>query len=1086
MADFVFKRRQRPIRFSWELDQDGCFRSFSDEFAQLLGPQDKGLIGLPFDAVRKKFKMGKIPAITKSIRKQKAFASVKVFWPACNSNKVVPIDLTGQPYMDEAGQFAGYHGFGVIRSADAKKAEEQVEPLDVLKKLRENLLGDAAQEDEAAELEDSVAAIVDKAVAPTLEDAAALESVPIAVTEVELAKGIADALLEAEDNPTDEQEDDFTAPGFLRTEPEIPELVLGFEDSEAEVETETSEPVEEKTSEASGPEAEVLDHPEEIVSVAPHFEPEPTEDDGVVFAEETPDAEQEELTEADESYGEDEPEFHENYIAEQEYSEAYAQDLEVAADESDDTPDLNDETADEGLPELASDEITDADHEEDLERFAADAFDTEEAEAEDGFADVAEPEELAPPAPPVTPMRPTTSAEDFQRAIADLPDAPSKPKRNGPRSLAELTSSIVRFVDKNPSISREPSSLSKPEQDAFEKIARALGAENEPASHAANDAAPVDTPKPADPEHTATPEEAAEKAVAEVGHVPASNIIPLPAETPAAEPPVQTVEHDNATVGDNVTHVVLPRVPTDIEEAAAQARTKNGRIPDKPIVAPIDPRLLDRLPIGVAIVRERDVVYANDTLLELLGYERFEALGQAGGLEAIFAEPEECPAPTSQTVDREVHVRLATGGVLAVDARMHAVPWDNAQALMISVVGKVPVVEDMAPIPSVTEVSPVSEGQLTRAEARIAELESVLATATDGVLVVNQSGVIASANHSAEALFGAQSDDLIGASITDYIAGESHVAVLDYLDGLIANGVSSVLNDGREVICKTLDGDVFPTFLSMGRVTESNEPQFCAVLRDITQFKRAEEELVSARLKAEEANAHKSEYLTKVTHEIRTPLNAVIGFSEVMQQERFGELGNVRYKEYARDINRSCTHMLHLINDLLDLAKIEAGRMDIAFEAVSAADIINECVALLQPQANEQRVIIRASAPHSVPKVVADPTTLRQIVLNLLSNAIKFNKSGGQVIVSLLMDDSGEVKLRIRDTGKGMSQEQVDAAMEPFRRLDAPETTEGSGLGLPLTKALVEANRANFSILSEEDQGTLVEVTFPQQRVLAE
>ncbi len=295
-----------------------------------------------------------------------------------------------------------------------------------------------------------------------------------------------------------------------------------------------------------------------------------------------------------------------------------------------------------------------------------------------------------------------------------------------------------------------------------------------------------------------------------------------------------------------------------------------------------------------------------------------------------------------------------------------------------------------------------------------------------------------------------------------------------------------MLNDGREVICQTLDGDIFPTFLSMGRVSHANERLFCAVLRDITQFKRAEEELVSARYKAEKANTHKSEYLTKISHEIRTPLSAVIGFSEVMQEERFGELGNVRYKEYARDIHRSCSHMLTLINDLLDLAKIEAGKMDLAFEAVSAADIINECVALLQPQANDRRVIIRASTPLSVPKIVADPKTLRQIALNLLSNAIKFNRSGGQVIVSLGLDASGEVHLKVRDTGHGMSKADLEAALQPFRRLDASGSTEGSGLGLPLTKALVEANRASFSINSEEDEGTLAQVTFPPQRVLAE
>ena len=964
--------------------------------------------------------MGKIPAITKSIRKQKAFVSVKVLWPVCNSNKVVPIDLTGQPYEDASGQFAGYHGFGVIRSADAKKASEQVKPLAVLNKLRAELhQPEPATTPEAVSTKDSADVILSSP--ETQEDADSTEAAAVSHSEQTAASSPPSFTTE------DRTEDTFTEPGFLRIEPEVPELILNYKEDEAQAEAsiaEASEILEEK----ENPSNPLCSNSQPSV---PQQEREAQETSECIATDE--------------------------------------QECSTSPQTNIDTP--HSEIADAlQIPP----KITATDDSQSTEPLA--------------LAEVTSDLTPEPQTSFVRAVSPSNDADDFQRAIADLPDAPSKPKRDGPRSLAELTNSIVQLVDKGAS-TREHTSLSRPEQDAFERIARALGAETQATLKPANDAPSKTTVPESHP--TSSPQKAAEKAVADVRHTPSAHILPLPADTPSTSPQEAASQPSSpeARNGDNITHVVLPRVPKDIEQAAAVARTKNGRIPDKPIVAPIDPRLLDRLPIGVAIVRERDVVYANDTLLELLGYERFEALGQAGGLEAIFAEPEECPAPTSQTVDREVHVRLATGGVLAVDARMHAVPWNNAQALMISVMEKIPALADLQKASGAISRDTVPfdlDRELQHAKSHIAELESVLNTATDGILVLDQHGVIRSANQSAEALFGAQSDDLIGASLTDYLAEESHANALDYLDGLTANGVSSVLNDGREVICKTLNGEQLPVFLSMGRVKASDDQKFCALLRDITRFKRAEEELVSARLQAEEANAHKSEYLTKVTHEIRTPLTAVIGFSEVMQEERFGELGNVRYKEYARDINRSCTHMLHLINDLLDLAKIEAGRMDIAFEAVSATEIINECIALLQPQANEQRIIIRASAPTSIPQIVADPTTLRQIILNLLSNAIKFNRPGGQVVVSLVMENNGEVRLRIRDTGRGMSKDQLNAAMEPFRRLDATATTEGSGLGLPLTKALVEANRANLSILSEEDQGTLAEVTFPQQRVLAE
>jgi signal transduction histidine kinase len=174
-----------------------------------------------------------------------------------------------------------------------------------------------------------------------------------------------------------------------------------------------------------------------------------------------------------------------------------------------------------------------------------------------------------------------------------------------------------------------------------------------------------------------------------------------------------------------------------------------------------------------------------------------------------------------------------------------------------------------------------------------------------------------------------------------------------------------------------------------------------------------------------------------------------------------------------------------LINDLLDLSKIEAGKLDLTFQAVAVNQIVLECVALMQPEANRRRVIIRTSLAESVPKVVADERSLRQIVLNLLSNAVKFNVPGGQVIVSTAHEDGGEVVLRIRDTGIGMSEKDIEAALKPFQQIATSDVRhEGTGLGLPLTKALVEANRAGLSIDSTPNQGTLVRISFPIERVL--
>jgi signal transduction histidine kinase len=207
-----------------------------------------------------------------------------------------------------------------------------------------------------------------------------------------------------------------------------------------------------------------------------------------------------------------------------------------------------------------------------------------------------------------------------------------------------------------------------------------------------------------------------------------------------------------------------------------------------------------------------------------------------------------------------------------------------------------------------------------------------------------------------------------------------------------------------------------------------------------------------------------------------------------MIEERFGPVDNDRYREYLRDINRSGTHVLDLINDLLDISKIEAGRMELSFEAVDLNRIVGETVALLQPQANGNRVLIRTSLSRAVPQVVADARSIRQIVLNLVSNAIKFTEANGQVIVSTVYEGNGEVALRVRDTGRGMSEEEVAIALKPFRQVNVISETrgKGTGLGLPLTKALVEANKAYLDIDSEPGEGTIVHIQFPTQRVLAD
>ncbi len=227
------------------------------------------------------------------------------------------------------------------------------------------------------------------------------------------------------------------------------------------------------------------------------------------------------------------------------------------------------------------------------------------------------------------------------------------------------------------------------------------------------------------------------------------------------------------------------------------------------------------------------------------------------------------------------------------------------------------------------------------------------------------------------------------------------------------------------------------------------------------------------------------DFLAKVSHEVRTPLNSIIGFAELMLQERFGPISNPRYKGYTEDIHQSGLYALSLLNDLLDISKIEAGKFELDFTAVDVGDVVESCVASLQPLAKRTRIVLRTSLTPDLPLVVADPRRLKQTLLNLLTNAIKFTTEGGQVIVSGTLVD-GELRVRVRDNGVGMSKNEIAYAMQPFHQLDtAPRRQSGTGLGLPLTKALADANRARLELSSEPGVGTSADIIFPAERLFS-
>jgi PAS domain S-box-containing protein len=488
--------------------------------------------------------------------------------------------------------------------------------------------------------------------------------------------------------------------------------------------------------------------------------------------------------------------------------------------------------------------------------------------------------------------------------------------------------------------------------------------------------------------------------------------------------------------------------------------------------------LLDLLPDGVLIYRFDRLLYANRAFLERIGYPSLHALEQAGGLDALYVEPGVSGARSTSDAGTPVRISAPASteaaSASAIDARLYAISWDDecAHALIFSGagVGSASVAAAINPPAVASEPSAVGN-------ANAEELGAILDTTAEGIVMFDAGGNIHSCNRSAEALFGYDGEELVRRNLAELFAPESQPAVLYYL-GNVGTGVASLLDQGREVLGRVRGGGLIPLSMTMGR-TQAHGPNLFAVFRDLSQTKKSESELREARRLAERAVNAKADLLARISHEVRTPLNAIIGFAEVMIGERFGALGNERYVEYMKDIRASGERVIAIIDDLTDLSRIETGKLDLAFADQNLNEMVESCVAEMQPQAKGERIIIRTSLAQMLPPVVADAHALRQITLNLIGNSIHLANAGGQVIVSTALTDFGEVILRVRDTGHGLNDNEVAAAMEPFRTQGPSDhAPDVSGVSLSLTKALVEANRAQFHIKTGAHTGTLIEVTF--------
>lgn len=245
------------------------------------------------------------------------------------------------------------------------------------------------------------------------------------------------------------------------------------------------------------------------------------------------------------------------------------------------------------------------------------------------------------------------------------------------------------------------------------------------------------------------------------------------------------------------------------------------------------------------------------------------------------------------------------------------------------------------------------------------------------------------------------------------------------------------------------------------------------------------EDLMIALRNVASADQAKSQFLATMSHELRTPLNAILGFSEIMKSETFGPLGNARYLEYTNDIFRSGQHLLSLINDVLDFTRADAGELQLHDEEVDITEIVRDAIRMMRRQAESHSLTLRTEYEPGLPLLSVDHRRVRQIMLNLLSNAVKFTPDGGDICVSVALEDGG-MKIRVSDTGIGIAKGDIPLALERFGQIDSDlaRKYEGTGLGLPLSKCLMEGHGGTLELESEPGRGTTVTLVFPPARLL--
>jgi PAS domain S-box-containing protein len=354
------------------------------------------------------------------------------------------------------------------------------------------------------------------------------------------------------------------------------------------------------------------------------------------------------------------------------------------------------------------------------------------------------------------------------------------------------------------------------------------------------------------------------------------------------------------------------------------------------------------------------------------------------------------------------------------------------------------------------------------------KFRALLDAAPDAMVIVNRRGTIAIVNAQAEQIFGYQREELVGQLVDVLVPARFRADHPARRDGYFASPQPRALGVGLDLFGRRKDGTEFPIEISLSPIQTDEGTLVLSAIRDISHRKQLERRM-------QEASRLKGEFLANMSHELRTPLNAIIGFAELMHRGKAGPISAV-HREYLGDILSSSQHLLQLINDILDLAKVESGKMELRPETVDLASLLGEVRDVVRGLAVSKRLRLETHVDSEVATVTVDPGRVKQILYNYLSNAIKFTPEEGRVEVRILPEGPELFRIDVEDTGVGIAPEQLGSLFLEFQQLDGgpAKRYQGTGLGLALTKQLAEAHGGRVAVRSTPGQGSVFSAILPR------